>query len=123
TADQLFFDLLFQIPSEGRLTDAAGRLADFCNTVVVLTSNLGAESYQQGPFGFSSSGTETAPQAGTARQQFARAHFTRAVEEFLRPELFNRIDRIVPFAPLDASTINHIALRHLQPLERLHGLR
>src|SRR5438132_613744 len=104
-------------------TDAAGRLADFCNTVVILTSNLGAESYQQGPFGFSSAGTETAPQAGTARQQFARTHFTRAVEEFLRPELFNRIDRIVPFAPLDASTINHIALRHLQRLERRDGIR
>jgi ATP-dependent Clp protease ATP-binding subunit ClpC len=122
-ADPLVFDLLLQILGEGRLTDAAGRLADFCNTVVVLTSNLGAESYQQGPFGFSAAGTEKSVEASTARQQFARAHFTRAVEEFLRPELFNRIDRIVPFAPLNASTIMDIALRHLQRLERRDGIR
>ena len=42
-AHPLFFDLLLQVLGEGRLTDAAGRLADFCNAVVILTSNLGAE--------------------------------------------------------------------------------
>src|SRR6185295_5842363 len=54
-----FFDLLLQILGEGRLTDAGGRLADFCNTVVILTSNLGAESYQQGGYGFGEPGQGT----------------------------------------------------------------
>src|SRR5262249_30415446 len=81
-----FFDLLLQVLGEGRLTDAAGRLADFRNTMVILTSNLGAESYQQGAFGFGGA-TESA-----ARRNAAREHFARAVQAFLRPELFNRID-------------------------------
>src|SRR5262249_56533851 len=50
-AHPLCFDLLLQVLGEGRLTDAAGRLADFRNTIVILTSNLGAESFQSGAFG------------------------------------------------------------------------
>ena len=49
-------DLLLQVLGEGRLSDAGGRLADFCNAVVILTSNLGAESFQQGAFGFAGEG-------------------------------------------------------------------
>src|SRR5207237_1227143 len=82
-AHPLFFDLLLQVLGEGRLTDAAGRLADFTNTVIILTSNLGAESYQQGSFGFG--GTTGAEEA--ARRQAAREHFVRAVQDFVRPEL------------------------------------
>src|SRR5262249_30690931 len=55
-AHPLLFDLLLQVLGEGRLTDAAGRLADFCNAMVILTSNLGAESFQQGAFGFPGTG-------------------------------------------------------------------
>src|SRR5262245_49742958 len=80
------FDLLLQVLGEGRLTDAAGRLADFSNSVVIMTSNLGAESYLQGDFGL----MPGQPTAGRARE-----HFTREVEKALRPELFNSIDRIV----------------------------
>ncbi len=50
-----FFDILLQVLGDGRLTDAGGRLADFRNTVVIMTSNLGAESFQQGSVGFASS--------------------------------------------------------------------
>ena len=113
-AHPLFFDLLLQILGEGRLTDAGGRLADFANAVVIMTSNLGAESFQQGAFGFASD--------GQARSQ-ARDHFVNEVRAFVRPELFNRIDRIVPFAPLDEETTLHIARRQLALLAERDGIR
>jgi ATP-dependent Clp protease ATP-binding subunit ClpA len=123
-AHPLFLDLLLQVLGEGRLTDAAGRLADFCNTVVILTSNLGAESYQQGAFGFASEPASRGHEAAeAARREAARGHFLRAVQAHVRPELFNRIDRLVPFAPLAASTVHRIAERHLGRLEARDGIR
>jgi ATP-dependent Clp protease ATP-binding subunit ClpA len=113
-----FYDLLLQVLGEGQLTDAAGRLADFTNTVVILTSNLGAASYQQGAFGFRATRAED-PQQRTATRQ----HFERAVRAFLRPELFNRLDRVVPFAPLSADAIRRIATRHLDRLQLRDGIR
>ncbi|WP_439631313.1 AAA family ATPase [Gemmata sp.] len=109
-----FFDLLLQALGEARLTDAGGRLADFRNTVVILTSNLGAESYRRGATGF----VPSAPGAGEATD-----HFTRAVEQFLRPEMFNRLDRVVPFAPLAAGTIRRIADREWQKVLNRDGVR
>lgn len=116
-ADPRFFDLLLQVLGEGRLTDAAGRLADFSNTVVILTSNLGAESFEKGGFGFAGAASSG------GRADAARDHFTRAVQDHLRPELFNRIDRIVPFLPLPAAAIRRIAERHLKLLETRDGIR
>jgi ATP-dependent Clp protease ATP-binding subunit ClpA len=113
-AHPLLFDLLLQVLGEGRLTDAAGRLADFSNAVVIMTSNLGAETFQQGAFGLG---------AGGAARGEAREHFTRAVRAAVRPELFNRIDRIVAFAPLDEATIGGIARRQLDLLQQRDGIR
>jgi ATP-dependent Clp protease ATP-binding subunit ClpA len=113
-ADAQFFDLLLQVLGDGRLTDAHGRLADFSNSVVILTSNLGAETYQQGGFGLIHTADSRA---------HARDHFSRAVEAFVRPELYNRLDRVVPFAPLDEATILHIARRQLDLVTRRDGIR
>ena len=113
------FDLLLQVLGEGRLTDSAGRLADFCNSVVIMTSNLGAASYQQGNAGFAE---RTGVEQGQVREQ-AREHFVREVRAFVRPEFFNRIDRIVPFAPLDEETILKIACRELELLQARDGIR
>jgi ATP-dependent Clp protease ATP-binding subunit ClpC len=113
-ADASFFDLLLQALGEARLTDAGGRLADFRNTVVILTSNLGAESYRKGSTGFVSNAPTKAE---------ATAHFARAVEQFLRPEMFNRLDRVVPFAPLAADTIRRIADREWQKVQNRDGVR
>lgn len=110
-ADASFFDLLLQILGEGRLTDAAGRVADFCNAVIVMTSNLGAESLRRGPSGF---GVESAHQASEA--------FADAVRQFLRPEIYNRIDALVPFAPLDREVVATIARRQLDLVLRRDGL-
>jgi ATP-dependent Clp protease ATP-binding subunit ClpA len=109
-----FFDLLLQVLGEGRLTDAAGRLADFRNMVLVMTSNLGAESFGRAAIGF-----------GDADEAVAKAeeHFAREVERFLRPEMLNRIDRIVPFLPLDEATLRHITRRELGLVQNRDGLR
>ncbi|HZS03912.1 MAG TPA: AAA family ATPase [Blastocatellia bacterium] len=112
-----FFDLLLQVLGEGRLTDAAGRVADFCNAVVIMTSNLGAESFQRGVRGFS---TGTAADNGGGKR--AAQHFLKEVRGFVRPELFNRIDRVVPFAPLAAETVHRIAERELEKLIRRDGV-
>jgi ATP-dependent Clp protease ATP-binding subunit ClpC len=113
-AHPAFFDLMLQVLGEARLTDAGGRLADFRNAVVILTSNLGAESYQAGHPGFRPSGQDQAD---------AKQHFVREVEKFLRPEMFNRLDRLVPFAPLDAETIQHIAKREWDKVLTRDGVR
>ncbi|MGH9852155.1 MAG: AAA family ATPase, partial [Blastocatellia bacterium] len=113
-AHHSFFDLLLQVLGEGRLTDSMGRVADFSNAVVIMTSNLGAESFQRGLVGFG--------QAAATRQAAAR-HFTNAVRTALRPELFNRIDRIVPFAPLDETTMLEIAEREIERVRARDGVR
>lgn len=107
------FDLLLQVLGEGRLSDQAGRVADFRNAVIIMTSNLGAASYGRGPAGFS--GREDV-RAG------ARDHFTAEVRRFLRPEMFNRLDAIVPFSPLDRDTVLRIARRELSLISRRDGL-
>jgi ATP-dependent Clp protease ATP-binding subunit ClpA len=113
-ADPTFFDLLLQILGDGRLTDAAGRVADFCNSVIVMTSNLGAEGFQRGPAGFRAEGLP----AGEAR-----AHFTDAVRKFLRPEIYNRLDAVVPFSALTRDIVLSIAHRHLDLLRQRDGIR
>jgi ATP-dependent Clp protease ATP-binding subunit ClpA len=110
-----FFDLLLQVLGEGRLTDAAGRVADCCNAVVIMTSNLGAESFQRAAIGF--------PAAGEEPAEISHAHFEKHVRQFLRPELFNRLDRIVAFAPLGEETLRSIAVRQLEQIRRRDGIQ
>ncbi|MFB6376132.1 MAG: AAA family ATPase, partial [Bradymonadaceae bacterium] len=94
-------DLLLQILGEGRLTDAAGRSVDFCNTLVAMTSNLGAQQAE---------GRDT-------------DHYRRAAEEFFRPEFFNRLDRVVTYRPLGRQTLRRIARRALGEILRRRGLQ
>ena len=109
-----FFDLLLQVLGEGRLTDASGRLADFRNSVIVMTSNLGSESFGREQVGF----------GGRDRSSDgAEAHFLREVQNFVRPEFFNRIDRIVPFLPLSEEALEKIARRELGLLQRREGIQ
>lgn len=113
-AHQSFFDLLLQMLGEGRLTDSVGRVADFTNAIIVMTSNLGASEFQRGKSGFMRNQRERAN---------AVKHFDSAVKAFLRPEIYNRIDRIVPFAPLDEKTVLKIAELEIEKLKRRDGLR
>jgi len=97
-------DLLLQVLGEGRLTDALGRTTDFTNTIIILTSNLGAEQAGR-RVGFVE--RDAVNQASSYRA---------AVEDFFRPELLNRIDRLVVFNSLelpDAVAITRLQLDEL----------
>lgn len=111
----LFYDMLLQILGEGRLTSSTGRVADFSSTLIIMTSNLGAKDYQSGGVGYT-----TGKQDLEAR---ATEHFTQAVQAHFRPELFNRLDRIVPFAPLGPEVMQAIVLREMKLIEEREGLR
>lgn len=115
-AHPLFFDLLLQVLGEGRLTDAGGRVADFSNAVIIMTSNLGAEDFSHSTLGFQQSG------ARDLALDHVLKHFEGAVKRFLRPELYNRIDRILPFLPLEPQTVRQIARRELELLQKRDGI-
>lgn len=110
-AHPMVIDLLLQVLGDGRLTDAAGRNVDFRNAVIILTSNLGAGTEERW-MGFSDTSTSD-----------RRLHYLRAAETFFRPEIFNRIDTIIAYRPLDAEALRRIARRTLQGLLERRGLR
>jgi len=103
------FDLLLQVLGEGRLTDALGRTVDFTNTLIVLTSNLGVREAQQ-TLGF------------RREEATVRASYIEAAEKFFRPEFFNRLDRLVPFASLKRPDVARIARLLLTDLLSREGL-
>ena len=105
------FDLLLQVLGEGRLTDGQGRLADFRNSIVLMTSNLGVDTFRANPLGL----------AETQKQERYRNHFERQVREFLRPELFNRIDRVLSYDPLEQETVRKIAELRVTELKKRDG--
>jgi len=107
-ADPSVLNLMLQLFDDGRLTDAAGNLVDFTHTVVVMTSNLGAKA---------------APSVGFGGEAVATEHEVDvAVREFFPPELFNRIDRVVPFSALSTEAATSIARRELEKLVARRGL-
>jgi ATP-dependent Clp protease ATP-binding subunit ClpC len=111
-ADPQVFDILLQMLGEGRLTDSQGRLADFRNAVVIMTSNLGAETFRDSSMGF-----------GENEAANWREHFQREVRKFVRPEFLGRLDRIVPFRPLPRPIVKQIAHRELDKLCQRPGLK
>ncbi|HEX4340353.1 MAG TPA: ATP-dependent Clp protease ATP-binding subunit [Polyangiaceae bacterium] len=93
---------------EGRLTDGRGRTVDFTNTVILLTSNIGAEETGASPrrrVGFGGGGGEN--------QVAAERAVTAAARTALSPELYNRIDEVCVFAPLSRDEVKEIARRLL----------
>ncbi|MEM1007715.1 MAG: AAA family ATPase, partial [Myxococcota bacterium] len=105
------FDALLQVLGEGRLTNAYGRTVDFCNCVVIMTSNLGVKQAGR-HVGFTHLATT---QMDT--------HYRKAAEQFFRPEFFNRIDKIVPFRLLQRDAIVPLVQRLLQEVLQRRGLR
>jgi len=102
---------------EGRMTDGRGRTVDFSHTLIVMTSNLGASELSQGrALGFSRSESQA---LGDYRDRMLRR-----VREVLAPELFNRIDEVLVFAPLERAQVSEIARRLLGRLgARLNDAR
>ncbi|MFH1855805.1 MAG: ATP-dependent Clp protease ATP-binding subunit [Candidatus Omnitrophota bacterium] len=89
------FNILLQVLEEGRLTDSFGRRVDFRNTILIMTSNLGAELLrQQGSIGFKA--TET----GGLTFEDMKGRLLSEVKKTFKPEFLNRIDDIIVFHPL-----------------------
>lgn len=97
------FNILLQILEEGRLTDAQGRMVDFRNTVIIMTSNVGArEITTTAPLGFSSSG------ATGLNDEEIKTRVMSEVKRLFRPEFLNRIDEIIVFKSLTEDEIVEI---------------
>jgi ATP-dependent Clp protease ATP-binding subunit ClpC len=94
------FNVLLQILEDGRLTDAAGRVVDFKNTAIIMTSNLGSQQVRSGSIGLAGGGVEDF--ARTREEMLAELRRT------FRPELLNRIDEIIVFQPLTEEQIEQI---------------
>src|SRR5699024_8132953 len=103
-------NVLLQILEDGCLTDAQGRKADFSNTIILLTSNLGARCLagQTAPMGFGAAAEETGRRAKKALQE---------ARDYFRPELMGRLDEVVLLDPLGPQQLAHIADRLLCELE------
>ncbi len=97
-------NILLQILDEGRITDAQGRLVNFKNTVIVMTSNAGS-SKAENSLGFAKSVSDA-----------SREKVLKALREFLRPEFLSRVDEIVVFSPLDKESLTKIAELQIKDL-------
>ncbi|MEB3188071.1 MAG: ATP-dependent Clp protease ATP-binding subunit, partial [bacterium] len=96
------FNILLQILEDGRLTDAKGRVVDFKNTIVILTSNIGARALEKGgSLGFQTGGDDT-------RYRKMKDIVMDELKQAFRPEFLNRIDEIVVFHPLTKEEIREI---------------
>lgn len=114
------FHMLLQLLEDGKLTDASGRVVDFTNTVIILTSNLGAEAMRREAnlgFGVHTKKDEEELDAVHARNA---ASAREALENFMRPELINRFDGIITFRALTRKEVSKIFDRLIDDLkERL----
>jgi len=97
------FNLLLQVLDDGRLTDGHGRTVDFRNTVLVMTSNLGAQAIQ------------ALTESGSPFERIQQAVLGEVAQHF-RPEFVNRIDDMIVFEPLNQSEIAEIAQLQLRAL-------
>lgn len=105
-ADPSIFDALLGVLDEGMLVDAFGRVTSFRNTIIIMTSNLGASNRHSIGFG-NGSADETA--------------YLSAISAFFRPEFVNRIDGIVFFNSLNKKDIKAITLKELDALKKREG--
>lgn len=91
---------LLQIMDDGRLTDGQGRVVDFRNTVVIMTSNVGAEAVKRGPMGFST------PEFDESK--YSQSEYSNQLKRLFRPEFLNRIDETIVFDVLTETEVQEI---------------
>jgi ATP-dependent Clp protease ATP-binding subunit ClpB len=102
------FNVLLQILDDGRLTDSQGRVVDFRNTVIIMTSNIGSQLIVD-------AGAQANDEAWSRVEQRVRDE----LRNFFRPEFLNRVDDIIVFRPLSREDLVHIVDIQLERLERL----
>jgi ATP-dependent Clp protease ATP-binding subunit ClpB len=109
-AHQDVFNLLLQLLDEGRLTDGRGRTADFSNTVVIMTSNIGSDRVLE---------TDARLFETEEGREALRDVLVDRLREFFRPELLNRIDDVLVFRPLAKDHLRKVVELELGRVERL----
>jgi ATP-dependent Clp protease ATP-binding subunit ClpB len=109
------FNILLQVLDEGRLTDNKGRLADFKNTIIIMTSNMGSQIIQE-KFENLKGGVEAATEA-------AKVEVLGLLKQTVRPEFINRIDEIVMFTPLTVDNISRIVSLQLKSVSKMLALQ
>jgi len=109
------FNVLLQVLDEGRLTDNKGRIADFKNTIIVMTSNMGSNIIQE-KFKNLKGDVETA-------MELAKTEVLGLLKQTVRPEFLNRIDDIILFTPLSKSNIKSIVSLQLENVKKTLALQ
>jgi ATP-dependent Clp protease ATP-binding subunit ClpB len=104
------FNILLQVMDDGRLTDGKGRMVNFKNTIIIMTSNLGTELIQEKLEEINDENRDEI--MGSIRQELFDV-----LRKRLRPEFLNRIDETILFMPLTKSDINEIALMQFEKLK------
>ncbi|MBE6753998.1 MAG: ATP-dependent Clp protease ATP-binding subunit, partial [Ruminococcaceae bacterium] len=106
------FNILLQILEDGRITDSQGRTVSFKNTIIIMTSNVGAHllTEQRQAIGFGGSDTQDADHSRVSEQVLGE------LKKTFRPEFLNRVDDIIVFHKLNDENIRHIAERMLDKL-------
>lgn len=99
------FDILLSVLDEGRLTDRYGRVTSFRNSIILMTSNVGATAN---------------PAVGFAEDK--SVDYESAVRKAFKPEFFNRLDRVIAFSPLNEAIMHDITEKELQDLHQREGL-
>ncbi len=107
------FNILLQMLDEGRLTDNKGRLADFKNTIIIMTSNMGADKIQEA-FENAKSEEEREKAAEKAKEQVIQE-----LKKRVRPEFLNRIDEILMFKPLSKKEVKDIVKIQLNNVAKM----
>ena len=114
------FNLLLQVLDEGRLTDGNGRLVDFRNTVIIMTSNAGTrqlKEFSRG-VGFNAGSISDLNNMNSDDKQYARSIIQKSLSKQFSPEFLNRLDEIITFDQLDLEAIKKIVDIELQGLYR-----
>lgn len=104
------FNILLQVLDEGRLTDNKGRIADFKNTIIIMTSNIGSHIIQEKFEGNSDIYSAT---------EAARVEVLGLLRKTIRPEFLNRIDDIIMFTPLSKNDLTKIVRLQLEQLKKM----
>jgi ATP-dependent Clp protease ATP-binding subunit ClpB len=105
------FNILLQVLDEGRLTDNKGRLADFKNTIIIMTSNMGSQIIQDK--------FENLKGSIDAATEAAKIEVLGLLKQTVRPEFINRIDEIVMFTPLTSANIAQIVSFQLKSVTKM----
>ena len=116
-ANGKIFNLLLQVLDEGRLTDGNGRLIDFRNTVIIMTSNAGTRQLKDFGKGVGfNAGSLSATQLNDKDKEYARSIIMKSLSKQFSPEFLNRIDEIIMFDQLDLTAIKQIIDLELKSL-------